>query len=156
MQPWEDSADIKTLWRGRIRNDGVWSALKTEREKFIALCREWRDAAIADGWSVEPTYQHESVDRAFKLRRDGYVVQGIAREGDERTLPSAELHIWCPRGIAIPPPAAYDFEAIKKSEQTCGYCGDYPVQTQRVAFANRACEKCGPVEQARLPADWYA
>lgn len=154
MQPWADTADIQALWRRRIRDDRVWSELKTERTKFIALCREWRDAAVADGWTVEPTYKHESVDRAFRLTRDGYVVQGIARDGDEQTLPTAYLHIWCPRGIAIAPPATYDFAAIRQAEQTCEYCGAHPVPTQRVAFANRACEKCAPVEQANLPARW--
>lgn len=39
----------------------------------------WREAAIADGWSAEPTYKTEPIERAMRLKRDGYVVQTITR-----------------------------------------------------------------------------
>lgn len=41
----------------------------SEGRKAIAEALAWRDAAVADGWSVEPMYPStESVDRAAKLR----------------------------------------------------------------------------------------
>lgn len=158
MAPWEGKRDKDRMWRGRIRNDELWAFNKAEREGFRLLCNAWRDAAVADGWSIEQTYGHEPAEHAFRLQRAGYMILGLARPmpEDDRSLPMPDIAIWGPDGLHIPTPLTYDFAAIERGAKTCGYCGAHPVKTQRVAFANRACDTCGPIEQARLPHNWAA
>ena len=160
--PWADTV-VGKLWTpapgGRpfrpagpsTRNGALWHAKTAEREAFVKLALEWRDAAVADGWDMEPTYgDHESVDTAWRLRRDGYSIQGISRPGSDKELPTAGVSIWGPDGLAIHPPLEYDWEAIRRGAETCSECGKYPVQTVRVAFANRVCGECSPAARARL------
>src|SRR6185437_538235 len=47
----------------------------TNDDAKIAAARQFRDAAVADGWSIAPTYgDSESVERAAKLRRDDFTM----------------------------------------------------------------------------------
>lgn len=159
--PWKDSG-IKGLWRtegrdsfGRpknVRNEELHIRLTFERVRNRALCDAWREAAIADGWSIEPIYVHEPQEHAFKLTREGFVIHGLARPipGPNDTTPVPQLNIWGPDGLAIEPPLTYDGEAIKRGAETCGACGDYPVKTERVGFANRFCAKCAPSHRAAI------
>ena len=84
--PWKDSG-VSGLWQtvgyddfGRpkqVRNEKLHIRLTFERVRNRVLCEQWRNAAVADGWSIEPTYEHEPQEHAFRLRRDGFVVQGL-------------------------------------------------------------------------------
>jgi hypothetical protein len=153
--PWSDTNE-GVMWsyppgHGRfplkrgIRNDALWAAKEDERRTFVELAHRWREAAIADGWQAEPTYgDHEPLEQAWKLRRDGYTIQGLSRPGSDKMLPSAAVHIWGPDGLAIKPPVEYDSAAILRGSETCSECGAHPVKTERVAFANRVCADCAP------------
>lgn len=158
--PWRDTIE-GAMWsyppgHGRfpaksgIRNDALWEAKEAERRTFVERAHKWREAAIADGWQAEPTYgDHEPLEQAWKLRRDGFTIQGLSRPGSDKMLPSADVHIWGPDGLAIEPPAEYDFAAIVRGSQTCSECGAHPVTTERVAFANRVCAECAPDARRR-------
>lgn len=133
------------------RNDALWEAKTLERRAFVALAHRWREAAIADGWNAEPSYgDHEPLERAWRLTRDGYVIQGLSRAGDDKSLPTASVHIWGPDGLAIEPPLEYDLAAIRRGAETCSECGACPVRTERVAFANRVCGECAPAARRAL------
>lgn len=120
---------------------------------------QFRDAAVADGWSIAPTYpSHEPAEQAATLNRDGFIMMVLARPKSGGNTGnwtcSASVHIWGPDGMAIPPPPLYDWAKISAGVTTCGYCGAHPVKTERVGFAGRACPTCRPIEGAKLPRNW--
>ncbi len=136
--------------RKSIRNDALWAAKVTARLAIIPHALAWRDAAVADGWSMRPTYQQESVERAWRLERDGFVVSGITRSPEaEGDMPTVSIHIWGPDGLVIKAPGVYDFAALVAGTRTCAACGATDVDTQRFSFAGRCCAACRP-EMARL------
>lgn len=162
-RPWTDGIDNKSMWsytpgdrftRRPIRNDRLWSQVVDARKELIAKVLAFRDAAMADGWSSEPTYAHEDEMRAFRLRRDGFLLQCLARPEDKDSVGVGTINGWGPDGMAIDVGETYDWDAIKRSAETCQYCKAFPVKTERVAFAGRACQTCGPIERAKLPANW--
>lgn len=114
--------------------------LKNVRD-FVALAR-------IDGWSIEPTYSSESVDRACRLKREGFQAQVLMREMQGSWKACTHISIWGPDGLAIEPPFPYDWEKIKAGVTTCGACGKTGVGTQRYSFAGRCCAGCRP-EMAR-------
>lgn len=140
-----------------VRNDALWDALVAERSGFVDLCREWCAAAVADGWSIKPTYgDHEAVERAFTLERDGFKISGIARMDSGTGMPSAGIHIWGSDHLAIKPPLTYDWEAIKRGAATCSKCGANPIETERVGFAGRYCAPCATVERPKIETPGWA
>lgn len=153
--PWKETVEGR-LWspssRGErsVRNDQLWVAKEVERRSFVGLAHKWREAAIADGWAAEPTYgDHEPLEHAWKLRREGFTIQGLSRPGSDKMLPDAAVSIWGPDGLAIKAPLEYDMAAIRRGAETCSECGSYPVATQRVAFANRVCAECAPAARKK-------
>lgn len=111
----------------------------------IERVRTWRDAALQDGWAIAPTYEHESIETAFRLTRDGFVVSAIARS--ER---GSAIDAWGPDGLALDVPDTYDMAALIAGLRTCSFCGAMDVATQRVAFCNRSCAACAPAAKQRL------
>lgn len=109
--------------------------------------RAWRDAAIADGWDATPTYETESIDRATRLRRDGWEAQVLTRDDSPQSI-SATVHLWGPDGLAVRTGIAYDFDKLKAGLRTCMACKATDVDTQRYSFAGRCCAACRP-EMAR-------
>lgn len=124
----------------------------TNDESKIEAVRAFRDAAVADGWSIEATYgKHEPLERAAKLHRDGFVMRILTRDNTDRGYRKkyeAEVNIWGPDGMAITPPKEYSFAAISDGVLTCGECKKTGVKTQLVGFANRACSDCAPALRA--------
>ena len=121
----------------------------TEQQKRTVL--DWKAAAIADGWTCEPTYHGESEDRACRLWRDGYLVSVIAREPqDGRFKSEYSLHAWCPKGIALEIPIPYSFEALAANTRRCSWCKREDMETVRVAFADRVCLECEPAARKKL------
>jgi hypothetical protein len=112
---------------------------------------QFRDDAAADGWLKEPTYGHESVDRASRLTRDGFVIQVLTRdnsaEGRGKKFEAA-VHMWGPDDLAVDPPEFYDFAEIKRRTRICSACKAEDVETQRYSFAGRCCEACLPKMRA--------
>ena len=120
--------------------------------------RAWREAAIADGWSLAPMYpRHEDATRAGTLTRDGFVIQAIARPAGSniRTHRSggadeASLAGWGPDSLAIMVAVPYSFEALVTATRVCHSCKANDVNTFRVSFAGRVCAECLPGERTRL------
>lgn len=106
---------------------------------------KWREDAVADGWSIKPTYdEHESQDTHATLEREGYKAFVNARPGQNRN----RIHIWCPKGISILGCSGdYNFDRIVAAVRTCQFCGSEDVDTVRIRFAERSCMDC--VDQKR-------
>jgi hypothetical protein len=109
--------------------------------------RAWVAAAVADGWTIEPTYgDHESVERAARLTRDGFVAQALMRD-DLPPIVGAALYLWGPDGLAILTPRTYSFDSLVAGLRVCSKCRARNVDTQRVGFAGRVCATCLPATQ---------
>jgi hypothetical protein len=164
-EPWKDGIGNDGLWtyssndrftRKPIRNDRLWEKIVEARKALIAAALAWREAAIADGWESRPTYQQEDEMTAFRLTRDGFIIQGLARPESELSVGSGELSGWGPDGLHIPVGEIYDWNALKTAVETCGYCGAHPVKTERVGFAGRCCEACLPAMRERIETPGWA
>lgn len=119
-------------------NDPIWL------QRAIA----WRDAAMADGWSIQPTYESESSERASTLHKEGWTAQILTRDNSGlaplKYLYEASVNVWGPDGMGIIPPDVYDWEKIKAGLTTCNSCGKPGVETHRYSFAGRCCAECLP------------
>ena len=159
---WKDGIDNSKLWtysgpkfqRKSHRNEKLWAEIAAARRLLIAKAIAWREAAIADGWQCRPTYDHEPMEQAFRMTKDGFIVLGLARPETHEACGSGEISAWGPDGMHIPAGETYDWPALKRAVETCQYCGAFPCKTERVAFAGRACEECGPKQRAALPRNW--
>lgn len=137
---------------GKPLNGGTMQGSEGEVRLTKDQIVKWKADAIADGWELTPTYQHESVDRACSLRRDGYHAMLLTRDpidGHWDTNPEYTIHCWCPKGIALQVPAIYSFAALVANQHVCGECGQVRSQTRRVGFANRVCDECYPKAKAQ-------
>ena len=106
----------------------------TNDKKQLEAVRRYVADAVADGWSIAPTYQNESVDRAARLKREGFVMQVLMRTHEpslHKWQFEAKVHLWGPDGLALNPPAAYNFAEIEKSTRTCNHCGATDIHTVR-------------------------
>lgn len=120
-----------------------------DKAKFDGIVA-FRDAAIADGWHAEATYQTESFDRAAHLTRDGYTIQIITRDNEGKSYKyryNCSVNIWGPDGLSITAPAEYDFDKIEVGAKTCLLCGKVADEVFRYNFAGKACADC--IEKAR-------
>lgn len=116
----------------------AWS----EEARVLALT--WRLAALADGWTEEPTYKGEPVEHAARMRRDGFLAIVVARPGDARTKPYGSLAAWGPDGLGLRVPVPYDWEQLRAGLRHCTACGADDVDTTRYSFAGRCCAACLP------------
>jgi len=121
----------------------------------IEAVTAWREAAIADGWTSEPTYgDREPEQSAARLRHpEGFVAQTIAREFPperSRYRYSASVNVWGPDGMSVIPPNTYDMAAIRGALRTCENCRATDVDTVRFSFAGRCCQKCRPAMAAKF------
>jgi len=118
-------------------------------EDYTAVV-QFRDDAVEDGWSIEPSYKSESVDRASRLTRDGFIILIIARinEAGSKWKYEAEVNIWGKDRLAIAASKKYDSGYITKGLETCLLCGATG-EVFRAGFAGRYCGKCLP-DQKRL------
>lgn len=116
-----------------------------DKERYDAAVA-YRTAAIADGWNCEPTYgEHEAVERAARLTREGFVIQIISREKNVgKWNYEASVSIWGPDGLQIEPPERYDWNQIVANLKRCNHCHKVVDTTQRYSFAGRCCDKCLP------------
>lgn len=163
--PWKDGIGNDGLWtysggdrfdRKSIRNDELWFRIVEARKVLIAAALAWREAAMADGWESRPTYQHEDELTAFRLTRDGFVVQGLARPTTGEFVGTGEIHCWGPDGLHIPAGEIYDWAELQRAVKTCGYCGAHPVWPVRVGFAGRCCPACLPAMRKAIETPGWA
>jgi hypothetical protein len=112
----------------------------------------YRNAAVADGWSIEPTYaSDESVDSAARLKRDGFVMQILTRRKEQpsgKINYEADVAVWGPDRLCIRPGQVYSMEHLTAELRSCHYCGKKDVPTQQVAFCSRCCAECAPKQRA--------
>lgn len=114
----------------------------------LDLVARYREAAVADGWSMRPTFGCESIEGAATLEKDGFTMQTIARPpASPGGWYHASINIWGPDRLAVKPPDEYSMEAIRAGLRCCHYCDVTDVDTQRVSFAGRCCAGC--VDQQR-------
>ena len=114
----------------------------------------WRDAALADGWTIEATYNSEPVTSCGSIAKDGYKGHVCARVTEEmkkwhprhvsKWKYESDVNLWGPDGLCIKPPEIYDWAAIVRGTRTCSACGKEDVDTQRYSFAGRCCAACRP------------
>lgn len=149
-----------TIFGGRrsIRIMPVWEAIERERDKARAVAITWREAAIADGWVLTPTYQHEPAESHGTIQIGtrigtfkGHVMTRPNKRGENEhdwSLGSGEVTIWGSDGLQIRVPLVYPgIEAIIAATRECFNCGAKDVDTQRYSFAGRCCAKCRPEMQ---------
>lgn len=113
---------------------------------------QFRDAAVADHWKIEPLYDHESVDSAAKLTREGFVCHVMNREHSPPCKYKYEVAIslWGPDGMVVIPPYVYSWEAIQKGLRHCHVCQADDRDTVRAGFATRVCGDCVVETRKRL------
>lgn len=111
----------------------------------------WREAAIADGWTAEPTYpNHEPVSSASSLKREGYLASILTREKDTGKWKfQCKVNVWGPDRLAIKVPVVYDWALISTSQRRCNYCNANDIETHQVGFTGRACSACLPEQRKR-------
>jgi hypothetical protein len=125
---------------GFTNDRDVWEAAKA-----------YRAAAVADGWSIAPTYNTEAVDRASTLHKDGYRMSILSRDSTvgPKWRYEASIAIWGPDGMVIKAPEQYDWGFIQGGSRRCNVCGAEDVETARFSFAGRCCEVCLPEMRAK-------
>lgn len=111
----------------------------------------WREAAIADGWDVEPLYDCEEVERAAKLTKQGWVIFVFARTPEPghkwKTNTQCEVAAWGPDRLHVDTPDVYDPQVLECGLRHCGRCNRDNVDVTRVGFAGRYCHDCVPEER---------
>lgn len=123
-----------------MRNLDVWQKLANERAQHIAITATWRDAAIADGWAMTPTYTHEDWSRACTLKRDGCEAHILTRSNRPElpelppenrkddgklnvSLGTGEVTVWGSDRLQIPVPRIYPgWQYFQDALVTCPHC----------------------------------
>jgi hypothetical protein len=119
-------------------------------ERTIENVDTFREAVVADGWTVEATYDgYEPLEQAWTARKNGFSLQAIARPSKEYpngrvSKEQAHIHAWGPDSLAVPVPEKYSMETLANAVNTCNCCGAKNVETFRYSFAGRACATCLP------------
>jgi len=129
--------------------------------ELLKWAREFRDAAVADGWKIEPAYTNEDVSSASHLTKNGFKMTVITRDHpapfirNQRVI-QGTVNIWGPDGLAIDPPQKYSWDLIEKGLRKFSFCHGGDKETFRVGFADRACQDCLPKARKKLETPgWY-
>ena len=131
----------------------------TNDPEDIERVRQWVAAAVADGWTIYPTYRTEPVESAARLSKDGFQAQVLMRdhgtEGTHRWRYEAKVSLWGPDGLCLSVPQVYDWERLTSATRMCGECGAKDVDIQRVGFAGRCCATCLSKARAKYEYDGW-
>jgi hypothetical protein len=130
-------------------HDGFWDqAYSSYAKKAVELVHNWARDAHKDGWTMEPTYEGEGVNRATKLTitidDDSFIVSILAREpeGGRTSRYNVSIHGW-KNGYAFTVPAPYNRQKLIEASCLCGLCGEKIVgKIIPFSFAGQACQKC--------------
>ena len=111
---------------------------------------QYREDALADGWASEPLSKWESEESWSSLRRDGFVLQIVARAPHPKTEhlmeqknPEGGVWAWGPDGMAISIGSRYSWDELHAGLTTCNECRAHG-PTFRYSFAGRCCAGCLP------------
>jgi len=147
---WRANVPTK-LWDEHKRDPKIWQEIVEARQLLINAALKWRNDAIADGWTCSPTYNKESMDRAFTLDHpSGFKAMGIARPADKDSMGEGVINVWGPDGMTVSSGRTYDFKKLQAGLRICSVCRTTDVDTVRVGFANRVCNTCLPEAVKRL------
>lgn len=118
----------------------------SDDEKFrieTAKVRKFISDAIEDGWDISQTYEHESIDRACRLQKEGYLISFIIRPKENSKLNNVlSVSGWADDRLVISVPQVYSWSDIINAKSKCNYCTKEGVETVRVGFAGRICKEC--------------
>lgn len=104
----------------------------------------WREAAVKDGWSIQPTFYTEPVESHASLYKEGFQAHVKARiKTKGKWKYEAQVCLWGPDRLAVRVPKIYDWEKIVVGLKTCNVCGAIG-ETFQYSFAGRCCENCLP------------
>jgi len=116
----------------------------TNDQEELNAAVAWREAAIKDGWIIEPTYKLEPMESHASLKKEGFHATVMARiKTSGRWKYEAQVSVWGPDRLAIRPPRIYSWEAIVAGLNTCNVCGNTG-EMFSYSFAGRCCENCLP------------
>jgi hypothetical protein len=123
----------------------------TNDEAELLAAIAWRQAAVADGWSMRATFRNEGAETHATLEREGFKAHVMARRGEPGSPVRfrAQVLAWGPDGLCVAAGKEYDFEALRAGLATCHNCGAHPVETMRYSFAGRCCAPCLPAMRAK-------
>jgi len=118
---------------------------------------QWREDAIADGWSHAPLYPgHKPENSAAKLTYRGWTAQVFNSPERPGWKTQRCIAVWDDKGIAVVVPTTYSWESLQQALTVCMFCSATGVHTQRVSFAGRCCDLCLPEQRKRLEyPGWY-
>lgn len=110
----------------------------------------FKEAAVNDGWSIEPTYKKlESVDNAATLKKDGFRCSILTRKNIGSWKFQADVTIWGPDSLQVLAPTVYNWTVIKSGLRRCNNCKKEDVDVFCVGFAGRVCEECLPSQRKK-------
>jgi len=104
----------------------------------------WIINAVADGWTIEPTYPHESADKAASLDKEGYHALTLARSELD-----VSISVWGSDELHVDVPETYDWDVMVRGTRICMYCGAVG-NTVRIGFAGRCCPECREEHKAKV------
>lgn len=134
--------ELKRKMRVKMKLTIMTEKLSKQIEQFIS-------DAVADGWNIKPTYDdHESIETAASLEKDGYKIMVVNRIGEH--IFNKPIHGWGPDSLSIDINIVYDWKQITAATNICGECKQEKSFLQRVGFANRVCNDCLPEARKRL------
>lgn len=120
------------------------------------IAKEWRDAAVLDGWTIKPTYDIENQDRASTLTKDGFTAMILYRTENNGERPGTKysamgsINIWGPDSLTIEIITPYNWQSILDGLEKCSLCGKNKVKTMKAGSANRVCTECLPMARKKL------
>jgi hypothetical protein len=121
----------------------MYSNNQSQYDKVVSF----RDAAIADGWTVRENYPSSS--GIENLEKSGFKMMVVLRQNIGKWKFEAEISIWGPDGLSIKLSETYSMESIVAGLLTCNECGKTGVETERYSFAGRCCKECLPAMQKK-------
>lgn len=167
---WIATGEINRLGgRESMRNEPRWREIGTERDKARTIVETWRDAAIADGWTFNPTYAHEDVNRAMTLQillasglkigttslnrlfKTHVISRPNVLEGKDWSLGDGTINVFGPDDLQIKVPLIYPGKQyFVDALVTCQYCGNGPNRHYFKDPATGDYDLCHPVATYRF------
>ena len=137
---------VPILCKGAVMKFGFTND-KAEYDRVVAF----RMAAIADGWTLAPTYEHEPAESHATMSSDGFKAHVKARikQPGEKWKYETEVSLWGPDGLHIPTPEVYSMDTLVEALRVCPKCKAKDVDTVRYSFAGRCCNVCLPEMRRR-------
>lgn len=128
----------------------------TTDPEVAQAAREFRLAALADGWHSEPIVQSseppEVRDHLYRGHKDKrwtlhILVRDEGSNTDGDNVWTVNVSAWAPDGLSVLLPVVYEANVIRANVRRCNVCEAEDVDTTRYSFAGRCCEPCGKLPE---------